>query len=112
MDDTRRADPAESANDASLSAEGVAVHRATFGLALAPDPDLIASYVRARTQLGPEAAPTLADRARILVTLAEARPDYYAVLVNTRERRLRAWLSLGVALVRTGVARAQRAFGG
>ncbi len=46
--------------------------------------------------------PALTRKLRVLVYLAEATPSHYRRLVNEADRPVRAWLSLGGAVLRTG----------
>jgi hypothetical protein len=46
--------------------------------------------------------PALTRKLRVLLYLAEARPSHYPRLVNEADRPVRAWLSLGGAMLRTG----------
>jgi hypothetical protein len=46
--------------------------------------------------------PTLTRKLRLLLYLAEVRPSCYRRFVNEDDRPLRAWLSLGGAVLRTG----------
>ena len=46
--------------------------------------------------------PVLTRKLRLLLYLAEARPAQYRRLVNEADRPVRAWLSLGGAVLRTG----------
>ena len=46
--------------------------------------------------------PELTRKLRLLLYLAEARPSHYRRLVNEADRPVRAWLSLGGAVLRTG----------
>jgi hypothetical protein len=46
--------------------------------------------------------PALTRKLRLLLYLAEARPSHYRRLVNEADRPVRAWLSLGGAVLRTG----------